>query len=469
MIYHHLFERFKKKDVITAGLIGSGHFGTAVVTQSMEIPLLKVPVIADHDLNAARLAYERAGISKENIVECENVQKVLQLMEQGKYIIVNDPMILMELPVDLVVESTGIPEAGARHGLEAINHGKHIAMVTKETDSVVGPLLNHLAQKAGVVYTPVDGDQHGLLMGMIAWARGLGLEIVSAGKARDAEFIYDREKGEIICEADGITVHETRKVKVDKKDAWAFEPISGGKAGACVKARRELLSDLPHAGGFDLCEMVIAANTNGLVPDIPQLHQAVLRIPELPEALCPTAEDGILQNKGVIEVVTCFRHRYEAGLGGGVFMVVACKNDYSRMIVTTKGQIPNAKGTTALIYRPYHLCGVETPITLLCAGILNVSTGSETYLPKYDLVQTAVRDLKAGEIIGNDHDPALQASIIPATKMGKGSAVPAHMLNGNKLKRDVPAGTLLTYDLVAEPKDSVLWKLRRKQEEIFSN
>ncbi|HBT16637.1 MAG TPA: flagellar biosynthesis protein FlgA, partial [Firmicutes bacterium] len=117
MIYHHLFERFKKKDVITAGLIGSGHFGTAVVTQSMEIPLLKVPVIADHDLKAARLAYERAGISKENIVECENVQKVLQLMEQGKYIIVNDPMILMELPVDLVVESTGIPEAGARHGL----------------------------------------------------------------------------------------------------------------------------------------------------------------------------------------------------------------------------------------------------------------------------------------------------------------------------------------------------------------
>jgi hypothetical protein len=38
---------------------------------------------------------------------------------------------------------------------------------------------------------------------------------------------------------------------------------------------------------------------------------------------------------------------------------VGCENDYSRQILTTKGLIPNARGTAALIYRPYHLCGVE--------------------------------------------------------------------------------------------------------------
>lgn len=108
-------------------------------------------------------------------------------------------------------------------------------------------------------------------------------------------------------------------------------------------------------------------------------------------------------------------------------------------------------------------------MSLICAGLLGVSTGSETYLPKYDLVQTAARDMKVGEIIGNDHDPSLQASIIPVTKISKGSAVPAHMLNGNKLMTDVTAGTLLTYNLVEEPKDSVLWKLRKKQEEVFKS
>jgi len=467
MIYHQLLKKFQK-ETITAGLIGSGHFGTAVLTQSMQIPLLKVPVIADRNPQAARLAFERAGVADVDIVECDNLQQALHALETGKYFIVQDPMILMELPIDIVVEATGIPEVGAKHGLEAINHGKHVAMVNKETDSAVGAILNRLAEKAGVVYTPVDGDQHGLLMGMIAWARGLGLEVVSAGKSRDAEFVYNKEKGEIVCDADGVTVHETVRYKVDKEDAWVFEPIPAGKAREYVKARNELLSALPQAGGFDLCEMVIAANTNDLVPDVPPLHQGVLRIPELPEALCPVDEDGILQNRGVIDVVTCFRHPFEPGLGGGVFMVVACENDYSRMIVNTKGQIPNAKGTAALIYRPYHLCGVETPLSLLCAGLLGVSTGSSTYIPSYDMVQTAARDLKAGEIIGNDHDPALAATIIPATKIGNGSAVPAHLLNGNKLKQDVPAGTLLTYDLVEEPKDSVLWSLRRKQEEVFS-
>lgn len=467
MIYHQLFKKYQNKTV-TAGLIGSGHFGTAVLTQSMQIPFLKVPIIADLDPKAARLAFKRAGVADGDIVECENTQQALSALEKGKYLIVQDPMILMELPIDVVVESTGIPEVGAKNGLEAINHGKHVAMVNKETDSVVGPILNQLAEKAGVVYTPVDGDQHGLLMGMIAWARGLGLEVVSAGKSRDAEFVYDKERGEIVCEADGVTVHETVRVKVDPKDAWAFEPIPAGKAREYVRARRELLSALPHAGGFDLCEMVIVANTTGLVPDLPELRQAVLRIPELPEALCPVSEDGILENRGAVDVVTCFRHPYEAGLGGGVFMVVACENDYSRMIVNTKGQIPNAKGTTALIYRPYHLCGVETPLSLLCAGLLGVSTGSESYLPLYDMVQTAARDMKAGEVVGNDHDPALTASLVPATKIGQGSAVPAHMLRGNKLKKDVPAGTLLTYDLVEEPEDSFLWALRRKQEEVFS-
>lgn len=43
--------------------------------------------------------------------------------------------------------ANGIPEASARYGLEA-----------------------------GVVYTPVDGNQHGLLMGLIAWARSLTLK-----------------------------------------------------------------------------------------------------------------------------------------------------------------------------------------------------------------------------------------------------------------------------------------------------
>jgi predicted homoserine dehydrogenase-like protein len=59
----------------------------------------------------------------------------------------------------VIAEATGEPEMGAKFAYEAIKHGKHVAMINKEADSAVGPILKHYADKAGLVYTAVDGDQ----------------------------------------------------------------------------------------------------------------------------------------------------------------------------------------------------------------------------------------------------------------------------------------------------------------------
>ena len=185
MIYHHLFDQAKEKRTVRAGLIGSGHYGTAVITQARYIPPLEIPVIADVDPQAARLAYHRAGITDDEIVLCDSRAAAMHAMEAGKFVITEDPILLMDIPIDVVVESTGVPEAGARHAYAAIQHGKHVAMINKETDAVIGPILKYLADTAGVVYTSVDGDQHGLLIGLVLWARSLGLEVLSGGKARN--------------------------------------------------------------------------------------------------------------------------------------------------------------------------------------------------------------------------------------------------------------------------------------------
>lgn len=57
------------------------------------------------------------------------------------YLVFTDIDTAMSMPCDLVVEGTGNPEASARYALSAIEHHKHIVMVTKESDSVVGSLL----------------------------------------------------------------------------------------------------------------------------------------------------------------------------------------------------------------------------------------------------------------------------------------------------------------------------------------
>ena len=459
MIYHHLFDQVKEKRTVRAGLIGSGHYGTAVITQARYIPLLEIPIVADVDPQAARLAYHHAGITDDDIALCDNRSEAIRAIESGKFVITEDPMLLMDMPIDVIVESTGVPEAGARHSSEAIQHGKHVAMINKETDAVIGPILKYLADKAGVVYTPVDGDQHGLLIGLVLWARSLGLEVLGGGKARNAECIYDPETRTVSCGRATVTVNES--------EVWALDRVPDGEARRYITARREMLASFPKTSNSDLGEMTVAANATGLMPDTPPLHLPVVRISEIPEVLCPVEEGGILGTKGAIDIITCLRQTDDAGLGGGVFIVVSCENDYSRMILTTKGLIPNARGSTAVIYRPYHLCGVETPISILSAALLNVPTGAATVQPHVDLVAKSNCELKAGTILGGGHSNDIDAAILPASPIAEGNPLPLYLLTGNRLSKDVAAETLITEEMVDPPSDSVLWSLRRQQDAHF--
>ncbi len=467
MIYHNLYDT-NAKPFTTAALIGTGHFGTAVLIQSLRHSRLKIVAIADKNLLAIMGAAEKADLLESSVVVCATKEEASEAIQAGKLAAVSDPMLLMTLPIDTIVEATGNPEAGARHALSAIEHGKNIVMVNKETDSCVGPILKKLANENGVVCTPVDGDQHGALMQMVEWARDLGLQVICAGKSRDAEFIYDREMGTVTVYCDGgITIHRTVSVLLTDDQKALMEHLQDGDIAGQLALRKKILSQLDPRGGFDLCEMVIAANSTGLVPDNELMYDAILRTPEIPRALCTVEDGGLLSQKGVIEVVTNLHEKDEAGLGGGVFLVVHCDNAYSQMILNTKGCLSNTCGSVALVYRPYHLCGVEAPSTLLCAGLLGVATGSRRYEQRFDIVQEATQDLYAGDVLGNDHDERLLTHMVPASPISGGGAIPAHMLNGRKLVRNVPKGTVITYDMVEKPgKDSVLWRLRSMQDAL---
>ncbi|MEZ4662872.1 MAG: hypothetical protein R2911_35440 [Caldilineaceae bacterium] len=66
-----------KSKVVTTAVIGTGHFATAVVTQAESIAELRVPVVVDIDVEAAQLAYERAGVDPANVVICESQSAAL--------------------------------------------------------------------------------------------------------------------------------------------------------------------------------------------------------------------------------------------------------------------------------------------------------------------------------------------------------------------------------------------------------
>ena len=457
MIYHQLFAQIDR--TVNVGVIGTGHYATALITQSQVVNQLSVPVVCDVNPDAAQRAYDQAGLDSDKTVICETGKQAAEAMEQGKHVILTDAMQIMDLPLDVIVESTGVPSAGAKHGIEAIRHGKHVAMVSKETDVVVGPILKHLADEAGLVYTAVDGDQHGLLMALVQWARDLGLEVLSGGKSLEFDHVYDPNANAIVWSGG--------EIKISDEQQAVFSPRAPEQASAYVSKRREILGSLGASAGYDITEMTIAANATGLVPDVDTLHTPVIRTSEIPEVLAPKEDGGILSHRGVIDCVSCLLQAHEPGLGGGVFIVVSCENDYSRRILTSKGLIANKKETTALIYRPYHLCGVETPITILVAGLLNLPTGTTHYRPSFDVVARAKEDLKAGDLIGTDHSKSIEYLMHPAQPVAPNNPLPFHMASGNALITTIPKGEFITASAIQAPKNDELWTLRKQQDAHF--
>ena len=110
---------------------------------------------------------------------CDSRGAALWAMERGDRVVLADAELMLDLPIALVVEATraGGGRSAARGGGDRSRQAT-FAMVNKEADVSVGPILKHRADRAGVVYSAVDGDQHGLLIGLV----GLGAH---PGSARD--------------------------------------------------------------------------------------------------------------------------------------------------------------------------------------------------------------------------------------------------------------------------------------------
>ena len=462
MFYEQLFAKAGSK-VVQTGFIGSGVFSTPMITQSFTIPYMNTPVIADLNIEAAKAAFLAGGVSAEDIVVCDSLAKTKTAIEAGKRVVVEDGNILMDLPLDVIVTATRIPENAAYFGEKVIMSGKHLVMIDKEAESVIGSILKHKAEKQGVVFTTDMGDQPGLVMGLVSWARVMGFEVVSAGNIRN--YTYEPATGK-------LSVRFNRSVTVLEKDRWAFETIPPGQVKKYVEVRQNAAEafSIDEECGDPICHLVIAGNGTGLLPDTPVGHRPCMWWREFPEVLAPESEGGILSRSGIMEEPYLLKEPGDNTPGGNMYVTIACHDK-----VASKHMLScvfsNHAGKTMFIYRPFQLGSAEANISVLCAGLLGVGAAEKIY-PHVDAVARAARDMKAGEVVGSSPgtlgwDHSVRAGMIPGITVGPDNPVPFFMLSGNRLKRDVSAGTVITLDMIEEPRNSHLWRLRREQDQVF--
>jgi predicted homoserine dehydrogenase-like protein len=443
---------------VRAGLIGVGQFGHSLLAQAEHLPGFAVPVLCDLDPDRVARAI-RSAFPDLTVEPCENAARALAAVEAGRIVLVGESALMMELPFDIVVEATGHAEAAAANAELAIAAGRHIAMVSKEADSVIGPILHRKAAKAGVVHTPVDGDQPSLLIQLIAWARGLGLEIAAAGKSSEYDFVFDPRSGT-------VTSNRRTTTARDLEALWALQ------GAQTLAARSRALRELPQRTVPDFCEMGIVCNATGLRPDDAGFHAPIIRPVEVADVFCPTSNGGLLRRDGAIDVFNCLRRGDEASFAGGVFVVVRCRHRPTWEMLREKGHVVSADGSHAMLYHPAHLLGVEAPGSLLRAVREGRPTPGMDLRPVCDLVARASRPFTAGTTLEiadlHSHSIAgLEPLLIDAGPIAPDRPLPYYLLPGRRLARDVPAGAMLTADMVLPPESSALWRLRAEQDRAF--
>lgn len=461
-MYLETLQHSAREKTVRALIIGAGEYGFSLVAQSQRTPGLLVTAIHARRMERGVAAFKHAGLPDEAIAVCETRAQAETAMAAGKVVVSNDALMLIQLPIDVVVESTGSPEAAAIHAYAALKHGKHVVMVSKEADIVLGPLFHRRAKAAGLVYSPVDGDQPCLLMQLIVWARVLGLEILCAGKTSEYDFVYD-QAAKRVTSLERVT------------DASGFDALwapGSRDIRSLVEARAAALAEIPQHTVPDLVEMGIVANATGLVPDIPAFHAPIARTQEIADILVPTDLGGILSGTNRLDVVNQLRRPDEASFAGGVFVVIRCEDRKTWEVLRAKGHEVNRSGDAVMIYRPSHLLGVESATTVLAAALHGMSSGTEDVRPRFDVVGRTTQFLPAGTVLtvaGHHHQIAgVEGLLVEALRVEGVNPVPFYMMGDNRLTRDVPTGTIITSDMLQRSTNSLLWTLRREMEEEFA-
>ena len=442
---------------VRAALLGAGEFGISLIAQSRRMQGLAIEAVFDIDPARVSAVLSNMGVPHRR---CSSARQARESQEQGMLALCERLDDLLALPLEIVVEATGHPEAGAAHGLAALAAGIGVAMVSKEAECVVGPILARRAAAAGLAWTLVDGDQPALLIGLVSWARTLGLPIVAAGKSSEYDYVFDP--------SDGCTRWLDRTVHApDLARHWAL----GGDAAATVASRAGLLQALPLRTVPDSCEMTLVANATGLLPDRPDFHAPLAHTAELPELYGPRTAGGLLEQDGALDVFNCLRRPDEASFAGGVFIVVGLADLRTGELFASKGIPVSRDRHRALIYNPSHLLGVEAPISIVAAARLGHSILDEAYRPRLDLAARAARNLSAGDVLGIEGDrhavPGLEPLLLPTVQADPASPLPYYMAVGRMLTRPVAAGATLSFGDVEVPPASVLWTLRAEQDAKF--
>ncbi|MCE1253583.1 MAG: flagellar biosynthesis protein FlgA [Anaerolineae bacterium] len=424
-----LLEREKTTGApVRVGLIGSGQMGTGLISQIEKMVGMRVVAVADVIPNRAQNAYKEASVDPSIVVvEEHDSEKAGELIRNGKRIASHSADVVLNIPeVDIVVECTGVPEVGANTCHKAILARKHVVNMNVETDCTIGYYLAKMAKAAGVTYTLTAGDEPGTIRELYDFADTLGFEIVTIAKGKN-----------------------------NPLDTSANPDTLAARAKAQNASAKMLASFVD--GTKTMVEMTAIANSTGYAPDVRGAHGPTVTVKELAKVFVPQSAGGVESKKYVVD--------YAVGdIAPGVFVIIT--TDQPKIIADLNYLKVNGYNNHWALYRPYHLCNLETPISIARAFLRSDVTANTMRVPVAETITMAKRDLKPGDKIDYLGGYTVYGTIEKVEVAHQEGCVPLGISVGATITKEIKKGEAVHFDQVELNESQTVYHLRKLQDKL---
>jgi predicted homoserine dehydrogenase-like protein len=410
---------------IRVGIIGAGFMAQGLANQIVNsVQGMRLLAVSNRRRARAENVLRYAG--HQNIADATSQSAFDKVLSEGKIAAVEDAMLIARSDfIDVIVDTTGSVEFGARLALEAFAHGKHVVLMNAELDATIGPILQIEAERHGVVLTACDGDEPGAQINLLRWVKGLGLTPRVMGNVKGLQDPYRNPT--------------TQKGFAEK---WGQNP-------AMVTS---------FADGSKISfEQAIVANATGF------------------KVLSRGMSRGRVYDGDVMKIGQIYDIDQLRAMGGAIDYVVG--TPLTKVYCLAEHPDPKQQHYLSLykmgdgplysFFVPYHLVHIEVPGSIARAAIFKDCSAKPLGGPVVEVCAVAKRDLKAGEVLDDYGMYMTYGEAVNAEDMSDNRYLPEGLVAGCRLKRDIAKDAVLTYADVILPANRLADQLRAEQYRRF--
>ncbi len=406
---------------IGVGVVGTGFFGAGLIRRLAILPDLEPRLVANRTLERALAALERAHIDPDRVRVTHEESAAQAALDAGHYVATTDVTLASRLRgIDVVVDGTGDLLVGTQIAVAAIEAGKHVVAANTDVQATIGPMLKLHADRSGVVYSDIDGDEPGLLKGLFDYCADLGLEVVVGATGKGVLKRY------------ATPATQSQFAAQNNLQPWLATAAADG-----TKLNFEL---------------TVIANATGFMPKVRGMHGLAIdpgRCLEEFERL------GLLDGGHYVDYLLGNR---------GVFAVVKSEDPEVRKDFR---YLKLGDGPYYIFQRPEVLAHYAAPLSIRRAFRLAEATVTPAGAPVAETIAYAKSDLSAGHRVDGIGGFDTYGSIVRADEAKREQLLPIGIAQYAHLRRPVSMDMPLTYLDVEFHEDNLALELRRQQDAHF--